>query len=148
MGVKMIEFRTVRNELDRLDELNRQAFCADCADSAEARCSGWRLAFERAAARGDAGFMVCANCAARWLPELDINHAVRGWTMVTSEGRLAAVICVDCEAAHPEPTTIPSIAQLLLSQSRGPIQWEEVLRSRLQRSAADLAKSADCFSLR
>jgi hypothetical protein len=27
----MIEYRSVRDELDRLDELNKQRFCADCA---------------------------------------------------------------------------------------------------------------------
>lgn len=68
-----IEYRDVRNELDRFDGLWRQRFCASCVDSEEARCSGLRLAFERAAAKDNRNFLRCANCAATWKAEPDIT---------------------------------------------------------------------------
>jgi hypothetical protein len=70
-----IAIRRVRDELDSFDELQRQGLCAGCADSAEARASDFRRAFEKAAAKGDRDGLVCANCAARWMPGADINHA-------------------------------------------------------------------------
>lgn len=119
----MIELRTVRDELDRFDELNRQTFCADHADVPEARCSRWRLSFERAAAKGNRNFMTCANCAARWLPEPDINSAVHGWMIVMSEGFLVAVLCGPCMAANPEPAvSLPKVARLVLSRSHETLQ--------------------------
>ena len=119
----MITCRSVLDELVRFDELNRQRFCADCADVPEARCSRWRLAFERAGAAGNGDFMVCGNCAARWAPGPDIDDAVRGWMIVLSEGFLAAVLCGPCMAANPEPAvSLPKVARLLLSRSRGPVQ--------------------------
>ena len=117
-----IELRTVYDELVRLDELNRQRFCGDCTDSAEARCSKWRLAFEKAAARGDRGFMACANCAVRWTAEPDIDHAVRGWMLILSEHQCVGTLCSSCAASNPEPMTIPAVAERVLSQSRGPIE--------------------------
>lgn len=118
----MIELRTVRDELDRFDELHRARFCACCADGPEAQESDLRRAFERAAAKGNNIFLHCANCAARWTPAPDIDDAVRGWWMVISEQRLVATLCGACKAAHPEPIRLPSIARLVLSQSRGPLQ--------------------------
>ena len=119
----MIELRTVRDELDRFDELHRARFCACCADSPEAQESDLRRAFERAAAKGNNIFLHCANCAATWkLPEPDINYAVRGWWMVLSDDRLVGTLCGPCIAANPEPATMPAVARLVLRQSRGPIQ--------------------------
>jgi hypothetical protein len=118
----MIEIRTVCDELDRLDEIHRQQFCADCSDVPDARCSGLRLAFESAAARGDTRFMVCANCSTRWMPGPNINYAVRDWRIVTSDVRLAAVLCAECAASHPDPMRVPAIARSVLERSRGPIQ--------------------------
>ncbi len=118
----MIELRSVRDELDRFDELWRQRFCASCADVPEARASSLRLAFEKAAAKGNSDFMVCLHCAAHWTPEPDIDHAVRGWAIVVNEGILAAVLCGPCVAANPEPVRLPEIARLILSRSRGPLQ--------------------------
>jgi hypothetical protein len=86
-GVGMIEVLSIRSELDRLDALNRESFCAEHQDVPEARCSRWRLAFEKAAAKGDRNALVCANCATRWMPDIDINYAVRGWMMLVGEGR-------------------------------------------------------------
>ncbi|MGA7872937.1 MAG: hypothetical protein WCA22_18765 [Candidatus Binatus sp.] len=119
----MIELRSVLDELNRFDKLWRQRFCASCADEPEARASGLRLAFEKAAAKGQAGFMVCDNCAARWLPDSDVNHAVRDWVIVLSDENFLATLCGPCRAAHPEPTRLPRIAQLILSRSpEGPMQ--------------------------
>jgi hypothetical protein len=121
----IIEYRSVPEELDRFDELHRQRLCASCAaDSAETRAGSLRRAFEKAAASGDTDFMVCANCAARWIPDIDIEEAVRGWLLVfTSADPIpAAVLCAACARAHPEPGTLPRIAHLLLSRSRGPLQ--------------------------
>ena len=53
----MIELRTVRDELDRFDELHRARFCACCADGPEAQESDLRRAFERAAAKGNNIFL-------------------------------------------------------------------------------------------
>ena len=118
----MIELRTVRYELDRFDELHRARFCPCCIDSPEAQESELRRAFERAAAKGNSSFLRCANCAARWTPEPDINYAVRGWWMILSDDRLVGTLCGPCKAANPEPIRLPSIARLVLSQSRGPLQ--------------------------
>jgi hypothetical protein len=118
----MIEYRSVLDELGRLDELHRERLCADCADSPEARCSKWRLAFESAAERGDAGFMRCANCGVRWIPAADIDRAVIGWSMILSENRLVATLCAACMASDPEPARLPNIARRILARSRGPIQ--------------------------
>ena len=118
----MIEVLTVRSELDRLDELNKQQFCADCADVPEARCSRWRLAFEKAAAKSDRDALICSNCAARWVPDIDINYAVRGWMMIVGEGRWYATLCGECAAANPEPTRLPRIARAVLQRSRGLLQ--------------------------
>ncbi len=120
----MIEYRSVRAELDRFDELHRQSLCASCALSAEGRASSLRRAFEQAAAKSNIDFMACSNCSVRWIPGTDINHAVRGWTMiVTSEGYPAAVLCGTCAASHPEPAIgLPAIAHLVLRRSRGPMQ--------------------------
>jgi hypothetical protein len=117
-----IEYRDVRNELDRFDELHRERLCACCADEPEAQVSDLRRAFERAAAKGNSNFLVCANCSARWMPG-PIDTAVRGWVMVISEQRLVATLCGACAAANPEPVkTLPSIARLVLEQSRGRLQ--------------------------
>jgi hypothetical protein len=118
----MIEILSVRSELDRLDALHKQRFCADCAGAPEARCSRWRLAFERAAAKGDRNALVCANCATRWMPDIDINYAVRGWMMIVDEGRWYATLCAECAAANPEPMRLPSVQRAVLQRSRGPMQ--------------------------
>lgn len=96
--------------------------CACCADDPEAQESDLRRAFERAAAKGDRNFLVCANCAARWTLSPDIDYAERGWMMILSEQRLVATLCGPCATAHPEPARLPLIARLVLSQSRGPLQ--------------------------
>jgi hypothetical protein len=118
-----IEYRDVRNELDRLDELHRERLCACCADDPDVQGSDLRRAFEREAAKSNRNFLRCANCSARWIiPEPDIDYAVRGWMMILSDDRLVGTLCGPCKAAHPEPIRLPSIARLLLSQSRGPLQ--------------------------
>jgi len=120
--VSMIEVLSMRSELDSLDELNRETFCADHQDVPEARCSRWRLAFERAAAKSDRNALVCANCAARWMPGADINYAVRGWMMLVGEGRWYATLCAECTALSPEPLNLPAVARAVLQRSRGPMQ--------------------------
>jgi hypothetical protein len=118
-----IEYRDVRNELDRFDELHRERLCPCCANDPEAQGSDLRRAFERAAAKGNRNFLVCANCAARWIvPEPDIDHAVRGWFMILSEQRLIGTLCGQCARAHPEPMSVPRIAERVLRRSRGPVQ--------------------------
>jgi hypothetical protein len=116
----MIEILSVRGELDSLDELNRESFCAEHQDVPEARCSRWRLAFEKAAAKGDRNALVCANCAARWMPDIDINYAVRGWMMIVDEGRWYATLCGECAAGNPEPMRLPQIARLILQRRPRP----------------------------
>jgi hypothetical protein len=107
-----------RNLLDDLMRIDR-SYSADC-------CSPLRAALRKAAARNDCNFLKCQNCGRRWIPSADVDEAAAAWVLIFTTDDPnpipAAVICVDCEAAHPEPTTMPSIAQLLLSQSRGPIQ--------------------------
>jgi hypothetical protein len=110
----IIEYRDVRNELYRFDELHRERLCACCADDPEAQGSDLRRVFERAAAKGNTAFMVCANCAARWRPEPDIDCAVRGWMMILSEQRLVATLCGPCARANPKPATMPTIARIRL----------------------------------
>ena len=118
----MIEVLSIRSELDSLDELNRETFCAEHRDVPEARCSRWRLAFEKAAAKGDRDALICSNCAARWVPDIDINYAVRGWMMIVDEGRWHATLCGECAAGNPEPTRLPSVARAVLQRACGPIQ--------------------------
>lgn len=119
----MIELRTVRDELDRFDELHKARFCPCCADSPEAQESDLRRVFERAAAKGNSSFLRCANCTVRWkLPEPDINYAVRGWWMILSDDRLVGTLCDTCAASNPDPLRLPSIARLVLSRARGPVQ--------------------------
>ncbi len=72
----MIEIRTLRDELARFDELHRRKFCACCADESEARASSFRRAFEKAGAKGNTGFLTCANCSVRWLPETPTRFAI------------------------------------------------------------------------
>ncbi len=118
-----IEYRDVRDELDRFDELHREGLCACCANDPEAQVSDLRRAFERAAAKGNSSFLRCANCAATWkLPEPDIDEAVRGWWMVISDQRLVGTLCSACAAANPDPIRLPSIARLVVEQSRGRLQ--------------------------
>ncbi len=118
----MIEFRTVRDELDRFDELHKARFCPCCADSPEAQESELRRVFERAAAKGNSSFLRCANCAARWTPAPDIDSAVRGWFMILSDDRLVGTLCGACKATNPDPIRLPSIARLVLEGSRGTLQ--------------------------
>jgi hypothetical protein len=119
----MIEYRTVRDELDRFDEIHRDRLCACCAADPEAQGSSLRKAFERAGAKGKSNFMACANCGVRWLAEPDVNYAVIGWMMIISEEMLVAVLCAPCAREHPEPMkTLPRIAERVLRQSRGPLQ--------------------------
>jgi hypothetical protein len=119
----IIEYRDVRDELDRFDELHREQLCACCADDPEVQVSDLRRAFERAAAKGNSNFLLCANCAARWIiPEPDINYAVRGWWMILSDDRLVGTLCGPCKAANPEPARLPRITELVLRRSRGPVQ--------------------------
>jgi hypothetical protein len=115
----MIEVLSIRSELDSLDELNRESFCAEHRNVPEARCSRWRLAFEKAAAKGDRNALVCANCAARWMPDIDINYAVRGWMMIVDEVRWCATLCGECAALSPEPLNLPAVARAVLWRVRG-----------------------------
>jgi len=119
----MIEVLSIRSELDSLDELNRESFCAEHRDVPEARCSRWRLAFEKAAAKGDRNALVCSNCRERWTPGTDIDAAVFGWMMLVDEVLWYATLCGECAAANPEPVRLPAVARLILQRSSpGPIQ--------------------------
>jgi hypothetical protein len=117
-----IEYRDVRDELDRFDELHRERLCGCCANDPEAQGSSLRRAFERAGAKGKSNFMVCANCGVRWIPEPDVNYAVSGWMMIISEQRLVATLCEPCARAHPDPMRLPSIAERVLRLTAGPLQ--------------------------
>jgi hypothetical protein len=104
-----------------LDELisEQERFCADCYEHT------LRFALVEAARKGDRNFLVCSNCHARWTPDpSDVAGSIDGWMLVfTLEDRLAAVLCADCAASHPEPAiSLPTITRLILERSRGPMQ--------------------------
>jgi hypothetical protein len=109
----VIFYRNLLDDLIRLD----QFYCADCQ-------SPQRRALIKAAEKGDRYFLVCQDCGKRWTPNLDVDAAARDWVLVLvpDDPIPAAVVCSDCAASHPESATLPAIAHLVPSQSRGPLQ--------------------------
>jgi hypothetical protein len=109
----MIFYRSLLDDIIRRD----QRYCGDCGNP-------FRAAFKKAAEQGDWKFLSCLNCSRHWTPSPDIDEAARGWMLVfvPDDPVPAAVICAHCAAAYAEPTTLPSIAYLVLSQTRGPAQ--------------------------
>ena len=102
------------------DELARDDSYCDC-------CSmGLRRALTSAAERGDRNWIFCQECRRRWSPSNDksVDEAVRGWVLVFVPGSSipVAILCGDCATEHPEPTTLPAVARLVLEQSHGPVQ--------------------------
>jgi len=112
----MIIYRKLVDELTANDEL----YCGSCS------AHTLRAALEQAAARGDRNFLICENCRERWVPDVEIDAVARAWTLifVTGSPLLAAVLCADCAASHPDPVVgLPEIARLVLARSRrGPMQ--------------------------
>lgn len=107
----MIFCRTLIDELHRDDQ-----FCDCCG-------MGLRARMIEAAQQGDRDFIFCQECRTRWEPSIEIDEAACGWVLVllTGDPIPVAFLCAEC-AANPDPATMPAIARLVLSQSRGPLQ--------------------------
>ncbi|MGA7870412.1 MAG: hypothetical protein WCA22_05880 [Candidatus Binatus sp.] len=112
----MIIYRTLLDELERNDRL----FCSDCFEHT------LRHALIKAAQKDDRNFLLCENCREHWTPDpSDLAGAIRDWVLVfTTDDRMAAVLCAECAASHPEPAIgLPEIARLILWRSPdGPLQ--------------------------
>jgi hypothetical protein len=108
----MIFYRSLLDELRRDDQ-----FCECCG-------LGLRRALVKAAERADRDWLICQSCRRRWTPSLDIDEAARGWVVVLATGDLvpAGLVCSDCAASNPEPTSLPEIADLVLARTQGPLQ--------------------------
>ena len=111
-GDEMVFYRALLDELHRDDQ-----FCDCCG-------MGLRARMIEAAQQGDRNWIFCQECRGRWTPGPDVNEAARGWVLVllTGDPIPVAFLCAHCAASDPEPATMPSIARLVLSQSRGPLQ--------------------------
>jgi hypothetical protein len=114
----MIYYRNLAEDLVRIDDL----YCSSCV-------SPVRAALQRAAAENNDRILTCANCRKHWIPDINIDEAARDWMMVldsrespNAQPSAAGVLCVDCARSHPEPMSVPRIAERVLRRSRGPVQ--------------------------
>jgi hypothetical protein len=108
----VIYYRTLLDDLRRHDSL----YCSACV-------SRLRRKFQEAAERGKINFLRCHNCGGRWAPSGGVDIAIAGWLLVflPDDPIPSAVLCAVC-SIHPDPLSLPSIAERVLRHSRGPLQ--------------------------